>query len=62
MKSMSDIKEMGKKLGVNAAKMQKPELIRAIQKAEGNIPCFATGLTSCSELKCCWRDECISKK
>lgn len=33
---VQDIKDIAKKKGVNSGKANKPDLIRAIQKAEGN--------------------------
>ena len=61
MKALNDIKAMAKKLGIKSVTMKKNEMIQAIQKAEGNIPCFQTGVTACDQSACCWRDECMSK-
>lgn len=57
---VADIKNIAKKLGVNPGKLKKGELILAIQKAERNTPCFGTGTEACPELKCCWREDCIT--
>jgi hypothetical protein len=54
-----DIKEIARKMGVKSGKMKKVELIRAIQKAEGNIPCFATRGHECDQINCLWREDCI---
>lgn len=56
---VTDIKELAKKLGINPGKMKKADLILAIQKKEGNPPCFGTGTESCPETGCCWRADCI---
>lgn len=56
---MPDIKKKAKALGVNPGKLKKPELILAIQKAEGNTPCFGTGTPACPYLDCLWRNDCI---
>ena len=38
----------------------KIELVREIQKAEGNIPCFATErANNCDEKNCIWREDCL---
>lgn len=50
-------RDMGLKLPKEA---KKADVIRAIQKAEGNTACFATGKSSCPETRCCWRDDCMS--
>lgn len=54
-----DIREIARKIGVKTGKMKKPELIRAIQRAEGNIPCYATGAHECDQINCLWREDCI---
>lgn len=56
----NDIKKKAKKLGVKSVAVKKDVLIRSIQKAEGNIECFGIGKTSCDQLKCCWRIDCLS--
>ena len=38
---MQEIREIAKEKSVRAGKMSKMELIRAIQRAEGNNDCFA---------------------
>ena len=43
----------------NPNRYSKTDLIRAIQKAEGNFDCFATAKNSCDQMNCCWRSDCI---
>jgi hypothetical protein len=57
---IADIKEIAKQKGVNPAKLKKHELILAIQKKEGNTPCFGTGTEDCPYRDCCWRKDCIA--
>lgn len=57
---MKNIIEIAKKMNVNCEGMDKTELIRAIQKAEGNIPCYATREHECDQVNCLWREDCIS--
>lgn len=57
---MEDIREMAKALGVRSARMKKTELIRAVQIAEGNFPCFATASGYCDQLGCAFREDCLS--
>jgi hypothetical protein len=55
------IRELAKKKGVAAGKMGKTELIRAIQRAEGNNDCFAGDKVSdCDQLNCLWRGDCVA--
>lgn len=57
--TMKDIKAIAKKMGIKFGKMRKTDLIRSIQIAEGNTPCFQTGVTSCDQENCCWRSDCM---
>ena len=46
-------------LGVNPKGMKKPELVRAIQAAEGNQQCFgAPRSTDCPHTDCCFLSDC----
>jgi hypothetical protein len=41
------------------SRIKKGELIRTIQRQEGNRPCFgAEWRFSCEHLACCWREDC----
>ena len=56
---IQDIKDIAKKKGINAGKMTKTDLIRAIQIAEGNNACFATSsVLTCGQMNCLWRADC----
>ena len=56
---VKEIKEIAAQQGVDVRKMKKAELVQAIQKQEGNTPCFQTGAkTTCGQLGCLWREDC----
>jgi hypothetical protein len=56
---LKKIREIAKKAGVNTSKMDKTDLIRAIQRAEGNSDCFATThVNMCNQMNCLWREDC----
>ena len=56
---VKEIKKIAKKHGIKVSKMRKAELIKAIQKKEGNIPCFGTDrFERCDEMNCLWRKDC----
>ncbi len=56
---MKKIKDIAKKNGVVPGTMSRTELIRAIQRAEGNSDCFATmHLDNCNQMNCLWRTDC----
>jgi len=57
--SMTEIKDKAKNLGVNPGTMKKTELIRAIQSAENNTPCYGTTNGTCQWTECCWRVDCL---
>lgn len=58
---MEDVREMAKALGVKSARLKKTELIRAIQTAEGNFPCFGTASGYCDQSDCAFRDDCLGQ-
>ncbi len=55
---VADIKKKAKGMGIEAGKLGKKDLVRAIQTAEGNPACFDSGVRDCAQMKCCWRDDC----
>ena len=56
---MKKIREIAATKGVTPGKMSRTELIRAIQKAEGNSDCFATmHVNECNQANCLWRVDC----
>jgi hypothetical protein len=56
------LKGKARQLGVKPKLgMKKEVLIRSIQTAEGNFPCFGTAKDSCDQMSCSWRGDCLSK-
>ena len=58
---MEEIRQKAKTLGIKATRTNKTELIRAIQGAEGNFPCFATAKDYCDQSGCCFRSDCLER-
>jgi len=57
---MTELREIAKALGIKAGNLPKAELIKTIQKTEGNFDCFATAEAGeCDQAGCCWRDDCF---
>lgn len=56
---MEDVREKARVFGIKTARMKKEDLIRAVQAAEGNFPCFGTAEDHCDRADCCWRDDCL---
>ncbi len=58
--NLKDIKAIAQRNGVKTGKMKKEEIIRAIQRAEGNFDCFGTAVSShCAQSDCLWREDCL---
>jgi hypothetical protein len=59
MMNLKQVKEIAKSKGVKVGNMKKDDIIRAIQRAEGNFDCFGTATGGvCDQLNCLWRDDC----
>ena len=56
---LAEIRAIAAQQGIKAGKMNKGELIRTIQTAEGNEACFGSGrAATCGQAQCLWRDDC----
>ena len=57
---LSEIEKKARSMGIKDLwRYSKKELIKTIQHTEGNFECFGTAKGSCSQLACCWRDDCL---
>ena len=54
-----EVQQRAKSVGVRCVGVKRPDMIRAIQQAEGNLPCFARSNGGCSQTGCCWRADCV---
>ncbi|MEW5914593.1 MAG: Rho termination factor N-terminal domain-containing protein [Thermodesulfobacteriota bacterium] len=58
MPTVAEIRKMAQDLNMkNYHFLRKPDLIRAVQEAEGNSPCFER-IADCRQIDCLWRSEC----
>lgn len=58
--NMQEIKSIARERGVKPGTLKKSELIRSMQKAEGNEACYGTGRAAvCGQDNCLWKDDCI---
>ena len=63
MPNLKEVQAMGKKLGISkVVGVKKADLIRKVQEAEGNFPCFQCegAKDNCDEAGCLWRSECVA--
>ncbi|ROR01481.1 SAP domain-containing protein [Desulfosoma caldarium] len=58
---MQEIRAKAKALGVNSFGKKKADLIREIQRAEGNFDCFGTAQGYCDQRDCCFRSLCLAE-
>ena len=56
---MPEIRMKARALGLTPGNMKKPELIHAIQTAEGYTPCFGRSNGRCIHADCCFTQDCL---
>ena len=56
-----EIEKKAHKLGINNTwRYSKKDLIKTIQRTEGNFDCFGKAKNkSCNQMACCWRVDCL---
>lgn len=57
--NMKEVQAVARSIGITPKKYRKAELIRKIQREEGNTPCFQMNMKSCDQQNCCWRIDCL---
>lgn len=55
---MQEVRDIAKDMKVETARKKKADIIKAIQRAEGNSDCFGLGAESCGQTECLWREDC----
>ena len=58
---MEHLRELAKKHRIRSVGISKAELIRAIQRAEGNFDCFGSAEQWCDQIECLYRDLCLEQ-
>jgi hypothetical protein len=53
------IRSIAKERGIKAGRMAKADIIRTIQREEGNFDCFGTTNGFCDQGGCSWREDCL---
>lgn len=55
-----EIEKKARALGIKDTwRYSKKDLIKTIQRKEGNFDCFQSGGRSCDQSACCWRSDCV---
>ena len=58
--NMKTLHKLAKQHGLAPEKLDKIELIRGIQRGEGNFDCFAKAYDGyCDQSACRWREDCL---
>ena len=58
--NMQQIRIIAKQNGVKTTRLNKIELVQAIQQSEGNFDCFASAFDGdCDQPLCRWREDCF---
>ncbi len=56
---LKEVRTIARRMGIDTRNVTMTELIRAVQIAEGNNPCFATfSAQNCGQMNCLWRVDC----
>jgi hypothetical protein len=58
---MQEVRAMAKKLGVGSFGKSKADLIREIQRVEGNFDCYGSADAYCDQLACTFRSSCFEE-
>lgn len=57
---VQEIKTMAAEMGIKAGRLKKADLVREIQRHEGNNICFGTEqVHHCNQEGCLWRADCV---
>ena len=61
--NMQEIREVARQRHVSAGRLRKGDLIRTLQRLEGNFDCFGSAREGiCSQIECLWRKDCLGLK
>lgn len=58
---IQEIRAKAKALGINSFGKTKVDLIREIQRQEGNFDCYRTAVAHCDQTECCFRLSCLEE-
>ena len=57
--TFAEIKQIAIEQGIRVVGVKKTDIVRTIQKQEGNTPCFASGKANeCGQRNCLWSAAC----
>ncbi len=59
---MQEIRALAKSLGINSFGKSKVDLIKEIQRKEGNFDCYGSAADYCDQVACLFRTPCLNGK
>lgn len=59
---IQEIRSLAKGMGIKSFGRTKVDLIKEIQRQEGNFDCYGTADGYCDQLECIFRDSCLSER
>ncbi len=58
--NVKEIQVFARNRGIKPGRLNKINLVRLIQREEGNFDCFATAYDGvCDQTNCYWREDCL---
>jgi hypothetical protein len=57
---VKELQKMAKAMGIKISGLKKAEMIKQIQRTEGNFDCFGTATGYCEQINCLFREDCLS--
>jgi hypothetical protein len=57
---IQQIRRIALSMGIRTKGIEKADLVRAIQRAEGNFDCYGTAVDEeCDQESCLWKEDCF---
>lgn len=57
--TLKELRKKARALKIKPYGLKKAELIKAIQRTEGNFDCFSSASDSCDQAGCLFRRDCL---
>jgi hypothetical protein len=58
--TVKELQKMARAMGIKTSGLKKAEVIKQIQRTEGNFDCFGMATGNCDQIDCLFREDCLS--
>ena len=59
LKKLQEVRAIARRMAIDTRNVTLTELIRAIQRTEGNKDCYmSVQVLTCGQINCLWREDC----